>query len=127
MDAQSTNTRMRNGQEFMSHKPPFQVLPTGTMAPFGAENTLFLHSAFWGLLLPVSVSQRVSDIWRGYWVQVGADLFDCLLPTDDAVVTVITRDFGATLLTVGAVCMCMPHIIMHATTNQRWAQPEGDR
>lgn len=48
-----------------------QVLHRGIMAPFSAQNTLFLQDAFWGLLLPVTVSQRVSDIWRGYWAQVG--------------------------------------------------------
>lgn len=44
-------------------------LPTNTMAPFNSQNTLFDYRAFWGLLLPISVTFRVTDIWRGYYVQ----------------------------------------------------------
>lgn len=40
------------------------------MTPFNSQNTLFAAGALWGLLLPVTVTQRVCDIWRGYWVQV---------------------------------------------------------
>ncbi|XP_014664227.1 PREDICTED: uncharacterized protein LOC106806714 isoform X2 [Priapulus caudatus] len=48
--------------------PPV-VLSPGTFSPFNSQNTLFHHAAFWGLLLPVTTTSRVCDIWRGYWVQ----------------------------------------------------------
>jgi hypothetical protein len=53
------------------------------MAPFNSQNTLFHYEAFWGLLLPITPTSRVCDIWRGYWVQrilweIGAQL--CFLP-----------------------------------------------
>lgn len=44
-------------------------LNVGTMAPFNSQNTIFHYDAFWGLAIPVSAAFRVSDIWRGYWVQ----------------------------------------------------------
>ena len=40
-----------------------------TMCPFNTQNTLFHYRAFWGLLIPITTSFRVCDIWRGYWVQ----------------------------------------------------------
>mmetsp|Transcript_1762 Transcript_1762/g.4413 ORF Transcript_1762/g.4413 Transcript_1762/m.4413 type:complete len:150 (+) Transcript_1762:1-450(+) len=39
------------------------------MAPYNAQATLWGRLALWGLLLPISVHGRVSDIWRGYFVQ----------------------------------------------------------
>lgn len=48
--------------------PPIH-LAHGTFAPFNTQNTLFYYKAFWGLLIPITVSFRVSDIWRSYWVQ----------------------------------------------------------
>ncbi|CAN0165624.1 unnamed protein product, partial [Phaeothamnion confervicola] len=55
------------------------VLQPGTFAPFNAQATVFFPSCFWGLLLPVTVHGRVSDIWRSYLMQalmpaVGATL-----------------------------------------------------
>ena len=41
----------------------------GIMAPFNSQNTFFYHSAFWALLMPMTTTFRVADIWRGYWVQ----------------------------------------------------------
>ena len=38
-------------------------------APWNAQATLFRRTAFWGLLLPVTVPGRVTDIWRSYIVQ----------------------------------------------------------
>jgi hypothetical protein len=35
-------------------------------APFNAQSTLFHESAFFGMVLPMSVNGRVSDIWRSY-------------------------------------------------------------
>ncbi len=54
-----------------------------TLCPFNSQNTIFHYSGFWGLVLPISTSFRVCDIWRGYWVQrvlweMGASL--CFLP-----------------------------------------------
>jgi len=44
-----------------------EVIPEGVLSPFNAQATIFSRSAFWGLLLPISVSGRVSDIWRSYF------------------------------------------------------------
>ncbi|GFO05614.1 conserved uncharacterized protein [Plakobranchus ocellatus] len=48
---------------------PSVLLPFGTFSPFNSQNTLFLHKAFWALLLPTTTTFRVSDIWRSYWAQ----------------------------------------------------------
>jgi len=45
------------------------VLPKGTFSPFNSQNTLFHYSGFWGLLIPMTTTFRVCDIWRGYWAQ----------------------------------------------------------
>lgn len=44
-------------------------LPPGTMCPYNAQATLHLKPAFWGMLLPITVHGRVSDIWRSYITQ----------------------------------------------------------
>jgi hypothetical protein len=59
------------------------VIPKGTMCPFNSQNTVFLEEALWGLLLPVTTTMRVCDIWRGYWAQrllweIGGSL--CFIP-----------------------------------------------
>ena len=46
-----------------------RVLPAHVVAPFNAQSTLWAYSGFWGLLLPISVHGRVSDIWRSYIMQ----------------------------------------------------------
>ena len=43
--------------------------PSGSMAPYNAQNTFFHYEAFWSLYLPKTVSIRVTDIWRSYWAQ----------------------------------------------------------
>ena len=43
--------------------------PSGSMAPYNAQNTFFHYEAFWSLYLPNTVSIRVTDIWRSYWAQ----------------------------------------------------------
>ncbi|XP_001627412.2 probable glycosyltransferase STELLO1 [Nematostella vectensis] len=48
---------------------PAVLLPPHTMAPFNSQNTFFMHKGFWGLLIPVTPTFRVCDIWRGYWAQ----------------------------------------------------------
>ncbi|XP_052174121.1 probable glycosyltransferase STELLO1 [Diospyros lotus] len=45
------------------------ALPQGIMAPVNSFNTMYHTSAFWGLMLPVSVSTMASDVLRGYWAQ----------------------------------------------------------
>ncbi|KAJ1388083.1 Ureohydrolase domain superfamily [Sesbania bispinosa] len=42
------------------------VLPQGLVVPVNSFNTLFHSSAFWTLMLLVSVSTMVSDVLRGY-------------------------------------------------------------
>lgn len=68
----------RKEEVFFDNGSPL-IIDKKCMAPFNSQNTLFHYSAFWGLLIPVSVSFRVSDIWRSYWVQrllwdIGANL-----------------------------------------------------
>uniref|UniRef100_A0A7S1INI2 Glycosyl transferase CAP10 domain-containing protein n=1 Tax=Eutreptiella gymnastica TaxID=73025 RepID=A0A7S1INI2_9EUGL len=48
--------------------PPV-ALPPGTFCPYNAQATLHLKPAFWGMLLPITVHGRVSDIWRSYITQ----------------------------------------------------------
>lgn len=43
-----------------------------------SKATLHFQIAFWGMLLPVTVHERVSDIWRSYFTQA-------LLPSAGAV------------------------------------------
>ena len=45
------------------------LLPRNTLCPYNSQNTLYNYDAFWGLLLPATKNMRVTDIWRGYWVQ----------------------------------------------------------
>lgn len=54
--------------EFDSEASPVAV-PPGVMCPFNTQNTLFHRDAMWGLLVPITTTFRVCDIWRGYWVQ----------------------------------------------------------
>lgn len=53
---------------FDEHAPKV-AFPQGTMVPMNSFNTLHHYSAFWGLMLPVSVSSMASDVIRGYWAQ----------------------------------------------------------
>jgi hypothetical protein len=43
-----------------------RVAPKKTFVPWNAQAVLVNKPAFWGLLLPVTVPGRVSDIWRSY-------------------------------------------------------------
>ncbi|KAF9926148.1 hypothetical protein BGZ67_008254 [Mortierella alpina] len=54
--------------KFCKKSPSIRLSP-GTFCPFNSQNTIFSYNAFWGLVLPITVSFRVCDIWRGYWVQ----------------------------------------------------------
>ena len=45
------------------------MVPSGVLTPYNAQATLHFKSAFFALLLPVTVHGRVSDIWRSYFAQ----------------------------------------------------------
>ena len=45
------------------------MIPTGVLTPYNAQATIHFKSSFWALLLPVTVTGRVSDIWRSYFAQ----------------------------------------------------------
>jgi len=49
--------------------PDILRIPPNTFVPYNAQATVHLYDAFWGLLLPVTVHGRVSDIWRSYLTQ----------------------------------------------------------
>ncbi|XP_057807756.1 probable glycosyltransferase STELLO1 [Salvia miltiorrhiza] len=53
---------------FDEHAPKVAT-SAGIMVPLNSFNTLFHYDAFWGLMLPVSVSTMASDVLRGYWGQ----------------------------------------------------------
>ena len=42
------------------------AVPPGLFMPWNAQATLIAPSAFFGLILPISVTGRVSDIWRSF-------------------------------------------------------------
>ncbi|XP_022742098.1 probable glycosyltransferase STELLO2 [Durio zibethinus] len=54
--------------KFDDHAPKV-ALPQGMMVPLNSFNTIYHSSAFWALMLPVSVSTMASDVLRGYWGQ----------------------------------------------------------
>ena len=47
---------------------PF-LIPHNRYTPYNAQATTHLYSSFWGLYLPTTVPERVSDIWRSYITQ----------------------------------------------------------
>jgi len=51
------------------HLPEVLATPPHVFLPYNAQATVHLYEAFWGLLLPVTVHGRVSDIWRAYLTQ----------------------------------------------------------
>ena len=44
-------------------------ITAGVFVPYNAQASLHHEKSFWGLLLPISVHSRVSDIWRSYITQ----------------------------------------------------------
>jgi len=50
-------------------RPKTLQVPTHLYAPYNAQATLHYPIAYWGLYLPMTVTGRVSDIWRSYIVQ----------------------------------------------------------
>ena len=53
--------------ETLKDDPP--LIAPHQFFPFNAQATLWKEKAFWGLLLPITVHGRVSDIWRSYMTQ----------------------------------------------------------
>eukprot|EP00667_Euglena_gracilis_P003800 EG_transcript_3809 len=47
----------------------FAAVSGKAIAPFNTRSTLFLRDAFWALLLPVSASPCISDVWRAFITQ----------------------------------------------------------
>ena len=45
------------------------LVPTHAYAPYNAQTTIHTKHAFWAMLLPGTVPDRVSDIWRSYFAQ----------------------------------------------------------
>ena len=45
------------------------LVPRRVLTPYNAQATLHFKKSFWGLLLPITVHGRVSDIWRSYFAQ----------------------------------------------------------
>eukprot|EP01068_Selenidium_serpulae_P016246 Selendium_serpulae@DN6279_c0_g1_i1.p1 len=45
------------------------VVPPHLFTPTNAQAAVYLRSAFWAMLLPITVPGRVSDIWRSYFGQ----------------------------------------------------------
>ena len=54
---------------YFDSKAPLVVLPPNSFTPYGSENTLYQYDAFFSLLLPQTVTSRVSDIWRSFLTQ----------------------------------------------------------
>ncbi|CAF3586610.1 unnamed protein product [Rotaria sp. Silwood1] len=44
-------------------------IPPGVFVPYNAQASMHYRKSFWGLLLPITVHGRVSDIWRSYVTQ----------------------------------------------------------
>lgn len=61
--------RLTHSDEIIFNNNNPVSLSKGIMCPFNTQNTFFHRSAFWGLLIPITTSFRVCDIWRGYFVQ----------------------------------------------------------
>ncbi len=55
--------------EFFDRRMGPVALGEGVYAPFNTQNTLFHSEAFWALLIPTTVTFRVSYIWRSYIAQ----------------------------------------------------------
>lgn len=72
VDAIFRLTRKVDGQPlnvaFDASAPPV-ALPALSLAPWNSQTTYFAYDAFWGLLIPITTSFRVCDIWRSYWTQ----------------------------------------------------------
>lgn len=45
------------------------MIPKGSLTPYNAQATLHFSAGFFGLFLPITVSGRVTDIWRSFIAQ----------------------------------------------------------
>ncbi len=45
------------------------LVPRRVLTPYNAQATLYFKDAFWSMLLPITVTGRVSDIWRSFFAQ----------------------------------------------------------
>ena len=45
------------------------LIPMQSYSPYNAQATIHRHKALWGLYLPMTMTGRVSDIWRSYITQ----------------------------------------------------------
>ena len=61
--------KVESGDITFDSSAPVVILPQGTFAPTNAQNTLYLHKAFWSLILPTMITDRATDIYRSYWAQ----------------------------------------------------------
>ena len=50
-------------------KQPKLLIPFDAYSPYNSQATTHLYHAFWGLYLPITVADRVADIWRSYFTQ----------------------------------------------------------
>ena len=48
---------------------PILKIPSDKITPYNAQATIHFYNAFWALYLPITVSGRVSDIWRSFVAQ----------------------------------------------------------
>ena len=72
VDAIFRMTRTKHGEQWkvtFDFTAPAVLVKQGTFAPTNSQNTLYTGKAFWGLVLPTSVSMRACDIYRSYWSQ----------------------------------------------------------
>ena len=60
-----TQTQHVGNMHFLSDRVPV-ALARGTYSCTNSQNTIWLERAFFSLLLPITPSIRVTDIWRGY-------------------------------------------------------------
>lgn len=79
------------------------AVPQGVWSPFNAQATCWRKTAFYALLLPITVHGRVSDIWRSYVTERILNDHDILIAFSSAWVTQIRNphtymaDFDAEL------------------------------
>ena len=66
----STKENIYSKEKKINHhiSPPLFYIP-GNYVPINSKNTLFLYDTFPSLALPLSVEEKVGDIWRGYLAQ----------------------------------------------------------
>ena len=83
-DAVFRSTRM-DSTNFKFDRSPTALpllIPSSGYTPFNAQATTHLYHVFWGLYLPCTVPERVTDIWRSFIMQrIMRELGLCILYT----------------------------------------------